>query len=572
MTPALHTVAPGEAVGASTPRTETSTRLRASDTAGVVRAAVTAGVVVWALLAIPAARQLAAPDAGERFYREGIGGDGAAIAAVVQQDIRVRSTDMPCLNCHQRSGFGTAEGPVTTPPVIGSMLFAPLTRGSAQMGTVTTTGAGTRPAYTDQSLLRALRNGMDPAGRTLSPTMPRYAINDETGAALTAYLRSLAAEPAAGVTADSVHLATITTPGVSAARRSSMIDVLETYVRHKNANTRNETGRRERGPWDMAPHVGKYRNWVLHEWRLQGAPSTWPAQLADWYRQQAVFAVVGGLGDDDWTPVHQFAARVKLPVVLPQLSLPPAEESGDRFYSLYFSKGLGLEADLLANQLRGAKPAGRVLQVSRCGTAGHTEAMAVRKLNPSIESECVDPATSLTGAEWAKVLSGRFDTVVLWIGPADLPGALPASVARVYVSSTLLGDSAGALSATIAARAFVLHPFVLPGEFDRHVFRALAWLKANALAPADRGVAINALFAASLVNDALSHPRTLESREYFIERLEHLASRSPHRSTYPAISFSSRRRFASAGGYVLKAPPVSGAPFGKVTEWFLPSP
>ena len=78
------------------------------------------------------------------------------------------------MNCHRRSGWGTVEGQVTTPPIAGSWLFNPATLGAAQM-TVRTTGPGTRPAYDDPSLGRALRDGVDPAGRALSPTMPRYA-------------------------------------------------------------------------------------------------------------------------------------------------------------------------------------------------------------------------------------------------------------------------------------------------------------------------------------------------------------------------------------------------------------
>jgi hypothetical protein len=292
-----------------------------------------------------------------------------------------------------------------------------------------------------------------------------------------------------------------------------------------------------------------------------------------------VFALLSGLGDDDWAPIHNFAERVGVPVILPQVALPPVEESGDAFYSLYFSKGLGLEVELLSHQLQSPTPAARVLQVSLCGTAGHAAAKAMQTLSPAIESECVDSAVSLTSAEWSGMLSGRPDTVVLWLGLADLQGVatlarergLLASVTSVYVSSTLLGEGVRTIPEWMAARALVLHPFVLPDDHDRHAFRALAWLKANALAPADRGVAINALFAASVVADAFSHPRTLESREYFIERIEHMASRSPLRSTYPAVNFGPRRRFASAGGYVLRPPSASGAPFGKVAAWSVPS-
>jgi len=519
---------------------------------------------------------------GERFYRQGVSASGSPVPAIVQGDLRVRSTEMACVNCHRRSGWGAAEGPITVPAIVGPVLFAPITRGHPEMGPLRTTGAGTRPAYTDASLMRALRDGLDPAGRTLSPSMPRYALSAEDGAALATYLRFLSATPAPGVSDAAVHLATITTPGVSEDQSASMLEVLRAFVRHKNAGTRNETRRREHGAWDMKQHYGNYRTWVFHEWELKGSSREWPAQLDELYRRQPVFAFVSGLADDDWTPIHEFSERFMVPAVLPQTPLPPVGGSGDGFYSLYFSKGLTLEAETLAHHLATTAPAARVLQVSRCGGLGQAASAALARgtgSSPAIRSECLDPAAALTGAVWRALLQPDADTLVLWLGAADVPAletlaaesALLAGIKQIYVSSSLLGEGGRRLPAALAARALLLSPFVPPDEFEQHAWRALVWLKANGIEAADRPVAVNALFAATLVADALSHPRTLISRDYFIERLEHMAARSPSRSAYSAVSFGPQRRFASSGCDVLKLPTATGEGFRKVGSWSVPT-
>jgi hypothetical protein len=55
-------------------------------------------------------------------------------------------------------------------------------------------------------------------------------------------------------------------------------------------------------------------------------------------------------------------------------------------------------------------------------------------------------------------------------------------------------------------------------------------------------------------------PRTLASRELLVERLEHMAARSPQRSAYPSISFDAAHHFGSAAFRTVKlAAPASGS-------------
>ncbi len=512
---------------------------------------------------------------GERFYRLGVGGSGEPVYTTVQGDLPIRGTKLPCMNCHRRSGLGSFEGSLTVPPVAGHLLFAPVTLGTPQMGPARTTGAGTRPAYDDKSLARALRDGIDPAGRRLSPTMPRYAVGNADLAALTVYLRSLSPGPAPGVTPTTLHLATITSETLDPMKRAHMLDTLKAFVTSKNANTRNEVRRRERGPWDMKPHYEVFRSWELHEWSLRGSAHGWADQLAEYYASQPVFAVVSGAAEADWSPIHDFCERNGVPCILPQTDVPPIRPATEGFYSLYFSQGLSLEARALAHHLASAQapPRRDVLQVVRCGSPAERGAIELAgDLDPGLvaSTQCLD---AFTPAAWRDVLEKGPAVLVLWLGVADLtelarlPELLRAT-SEVYVSSSLLGDDVAALAGLLAEKAFLLHPFVLPADFDRHAGRTLTWLKARGIA--QRRVSVNALFAAALVADVLSSPRTLGSREYFVERIEHMIGRSPQPSTFPALSLAPERRFASLGCYVLKVPSGAASSFAKVADWWVP--
>jgi mono/diheme cytochrome c family protein len=519
-----------------------------------------------------------APSPGEDFYLRGMAPGGAPVPATLQGDIHVESSDMACVNCHRRSGMGTAEGPLVVPSIVGSILFAPVTKGAPQLGPPRTTGDGTRPAYTEAALLRAVRDGVDPSGRVLSATMPRYAIAEKDAKALAEFLRALGEGPVPGVGDAIVHLATIVTPGVTDARRASMLDVLRTFVRAKNGGTRYETRRRTRGPWDMEQQYQGYRDWVLDEWELRGAPGEWPAQLEELYRRQPVYAIVSGIAEEDWSPVDAFCSRHKVPAILPQTPLPPPVPSGDGFYSLYFSRGVVLEGQAIAHHLSSVAPAGGLRQVARCGTPGQAAAEALAgELSPAAAaSTCVPPAAALTAEAW-RALVGDARTLVLWLDAGDRAGleALAGSpwigsVSEVYLSSSLLGEEAVRLPEPLRARAVLVHPFVSPDEFDRHAVRSLMWMKANGITPPDRRVAVNAFFAIVLAADALNLPRRLGSREYFVETIEHMTNRSVYPTAYPSVSFDPRRRFASSGAYLLRVPSSLNGSFGKVEEWYVP--
>ena len=106
--------------------------------------------------------------------------------------------------------------------------------------------------------------------------MPRYALGDEEMKALIGYLRTLSADPAPGVSEEEIHFATVIQPGEEPAKRRAMLEVMQAFVRDKNAGTRSEVQRREAG---TEREYRAYRKWVLHVWELSGPAEGWGAQL-----------------------------------------------------------------------------------------------------------------------------------------------------------------------------------------------------------------------------------------------------------------------------------------------------
>lgn len=493
------------------------------------------------------------PDAGERMYREGILVSGEPMTALVGGDIPIVGTQFSCENCHGRSGMGAAEGPYVVPPVAGQFLFAPSPQPE-------------RPAYDQDSLATLLRDGITPSGRMLSPElMPRYVIEDADVAVLTEYLAELSAGNSPGVDDDVIRFATIATTDADPDDVSAMQSVLQRFAEDINRQTRNESGRWDRGytPESKLPTV--FRRWVIDEWTLTGDSNTWPQQLETYYAKQPVFAIISGTGAGPWRPVGEFCERNRIACLYPSTDLP-WREAGD-FYTVYFSAGLLLEARLMAAHMDN-RSLTSVVQVY-CNADYEEAASALLESLADISTHVVrfDCARPLP-VEHLESLAGSESAIVLWLEReqlSGLPDQLPAGV--LYLSSTLAGAT---VPETLAPdrEAFIAHPFRLPGQFDPAMRRFEAWAKS-------RNVEITALrqqaetyFACLVLKDAVKHMGRFFIREFALDMLDHAESLGAYMPLYEQPSFGPGQRFISKGGYVL--PVVDGEIDTQDAEWILP--
>jgi hypothetical protein len=521
------------------------------------------GLLLGLFAATPAPIRAAATEAGERIYREGLLPSGQPLRATVGSDVELRGTSAACVNCHRRSGYGGIEGDSVVPPITAGALFGDRPDWSR------------RAFYDHAALKRALREGLHLSGRPLRAPMPRYVLADADLERLIGYLKTLSAAPSPGVTDREIHFATFVTDGVPAHQRRALLEVFNAFVRQRNAALRAP---RDTDPRRILGHGRAYRSshaWRLHVWDLQGAPVSWPAQVDRYLHAQRVYAVLGGVGRGDWRELHAHCERLELPCLFPNTEIAAPSERD--FFSLYFTRGVLQEAEVLAETLLDQPRTGprRIVQVYRAGDSGAQAARALRRaLAAASEFEIHDRL--LTDADtgragfWREVFSPDPEAVVLWLRDADLaslPGR-PGSGAALYVSDGLLADPQRALPAALRTRTSVLslrEP--LAARRDRRR-RLAAWLESQRLALTDERIQGNSLVTLTLAARAIDHMRGHLSRAYLVERIEHLARTGSWSSIYPQLSLGPGQRVASRGGYRMPLA-ADGTPAAS-GEWIVP--
>jgi len=302
-------------------------------------------------------------------------------------------------NCHQRSGLGAREGQQSIPSVVGAALYAPK--------------PGMRSAYTDEALVAAIRDGVDPDGRTLSPLMPRYSMQPDELGQLIDYLKKLAPRPSPGVVNSVVHLATVVTEDVPPETKRAMLEVMERYLQDLNDGSDARAGQEPARRDAAQPGADLRLHWELHVWTLGGTAQARRAQLQSYYAQQPVFALVGGLTTDTWLPVHEFCQQQKVPCLFPNTSLPVSGVAA--FYAVYFDKGSVLKAQILARYFADhAKEfsSGRIVQVLPGNWSGYEPAAALRQAMGRVKAhrvidQVVEPGTPTPPEFWRQVLGRR---------------------------------------------------------------------------------------------------------------------------------------------------------------------
>ncbi|MDH4125022.1 MAG: hypothetical protein OEW64_06765 [Gammaproteobacteria bacterium] len=499
-----------------------------------------------------------AAEAGRRIYRQGLLPSGEPVTAFVAGDVPVLGTQFSCQSCHGRSGMGASESSYTVPPIAAQFLFVESPQPK-------------RPAYDVQSLARVLRDGVTAGGRVLSAQlMPRYELGDAELVSLAAYLATLSPGNSPGVDTQQIHFATVMTEDVDPGERAAVLAVLNRFAAEINAKTRNEAERWDRGYTPESKLPTAFREWVIEEWTLAGPPSSWDAQLETKYAVGPVFAMLSGLGTGSWRPIGNFCERHEIPCLFPGTALPEAQ-AGD-FYTLYFSRGLFLEADLIAARVA-AQPQASIVQVYCDAVSGQAAARlrdALRETGASVSDIAADCNDLHASAEIAgQVAAEPGSALVLWLNPgqlAVLKQGLP--VRRVYLSSTLLKGAAPASLMLTSTDVFIAYPYLLPGEADPAMQRFALWAKTRGVELTVPRLQAEAFFACLALNDAMKHMGRFVVRDYMLDILDHAQGLAAYLPFYSRPTFGPGQRFLSKGGYVL--PIVNGKIDTDNAQWILP--
>ncbi len=516
---------------------------------------------------------------GKQIFRQGKGSRMQSINAIVQGDIPIDGSQMACVNCHRRSGLGTSESGIIMLPVTSEFIFRPKEVGRRKKYGFRSEGTGTRPAYNDQSLKTAIRDGVDPTGRALNPLMPRYKLSNEELDALVKYLKSLSSSSSPGVSETVIHFSTIIAENIDPGKKKAMLDVIETYFQGLNAGTRHETKRAKNAPWHRDWKYQAYRKWVLDVWELKGPKDSWPSQLETYYRNQPVFAILSGIINSRWDSIHRFCEQHEIPCLFPNTDVPVVSENG--YYSFYFSKGLTLEATALAKHIVAEQKGGKIVQLYRRNQDSEISANALSTaLSKSdrftIENEVIGSNQDLS-VTLGKVLSAHDGVLswVFWLNDSDLETITPilqksAQPGRLYFSSSLAPTAIELSLGKIQDRVYLIHPFEHPNKLPQLLRQSRTWLQVKKIQSKHQRIQSNTFFTVSIAGRAIRHMRDKFSREYFVEIIEHSTEKSLLKSIYPRLSLGPGQRYASKGVYIIKLLRPEAETRFEGGQWVLP--
>jgi cytochrome c553 len=513
---------------------------------------------------------------GRRIYQEGIIGSGKELEGSRAGSVQLKGQQAACVLCHKRSGMGSVEGDTLIQPITGNYLFNPDKVQVANMDPRSGKKFNqAHAAYNEGSLATAIATGTNNSGRKMLALMPNYALDKKDMAALSAYLKQLSTDWSQGVNAETIQLATVITPEVNAERRKAFLNTLQMAVMQKNGGTATASSKKGRRHMASAAEMvlGTERKWELHVWELQGAPDTWTAQLNEKLKAEPVFAVLSGVSDSTWQPVHNFCESNHIPCWFPSVPAPVTTES---FYTLYFSRGVLLEADVLAKTLAETKPK-RVVQIRRNDVAA-TEATkrladSLTKAGIATEDRVIKESMVISAQSLGELTAD--DVVMFWLRGNDLihlDKVPPPPVKTSYFSGELVGEN---IPKTWRTNAHLIYPYQLPDKRLSNLTNFHAWHKMKKLPIVDEPLQAEAFFAVEFLTETLSEMLDNLYRDYLVERAENMLSRSESMkseqqvrerqmrgktgavisqqstSIYPRLGLGVDQRFASKGAYIV---------------------
>lgn len=588
-------------------------------------------VVLGAGLAGPVLAQAPADlaqllETGRRIYTQGVLADGRPLQGVRFGNAIGQGAAVACVACHRPSGLGQVEGGTSVPPIAGHFLFGqPGNQQRVNMDPrVSKLFNQAHEPYNASSLADAVVKGNNNRGQVMSPAMPRYALGGADLQALEVYLKQLSAQWSPGVSDASIRFATVITPDVDPVRRQAVKDMLQLIVRQKNGSTHPAQERRTRHHMTSAAELilGTERKWELDIWELQGAPETWGQQLDQRYRSQPVFALLSGVSQGSWQPVHDFCVREKVPCWFPSVELPVQTASP---YAFYFSGGVALEAQVLARQLLAQTPRpSRVLQIYRDDESGRAASQALAQAlhgsGVAVESQLMNPELPPVPALQRALAAASADSVLmLGLRPDDvaaLETLQPVGATRYF--SGLLGRGERApVPAVWRLNSHVIYPYALPENRRTQLIYFNAWRNLRNIALVDEALQSEVFFALNFMTDTLSDMLENFYRDYLVERAENMLSRreggkaeqemrdrtalgapgelekkhghnkldeatrvpllqhmagpeSQGTTMYPHLSLGSGQRFASKGAYIVRFANPLGDGLVQESDWIVP--
>ena len=457
--------------------------------------------------------------AGKRLYREGVSSsDAQLLARVGASDMRVPASVLPCASCHGNDGRGRAEGGVRPPSLDWQRL--------AQGQGARQSNGRSYPAYTDNSLARAIQHGLDPAGNRLDPAMPRFELTLADQRNLTAYLKRLADERDPGVEEGVLRLGTLLPASGPLAEAGHVVRaVLEDGVAQLNQQGGIHGRRLELVIADPGSDLASA------EHALQ--------QLLE---QARIFALISPLAP---------MLDPRLALLLEQHGVPLVGSTPRGGGSAQIFDPLpGIATQLLSLAVHARDTLGLAPDGLRVVYAGDDQATLAEQVRGGLQQQgwAPGPIEAFTG----QAVQGQG---IVFVGRAqafaELATALQAADRNPYLFATSSQVAGAVVSLPVqwSQRVFLAYPFV-PADWTEQGMATLAGLQQRqGLDPRQASLQVNTLCALRLLGEALKQIGRDASRERLVAALEGL--HDVDTGLTPPLGFGPGQRQGLAGAHVV---------------------
>ncbi|MBS0167663.1 MAG: ABC transporter substrate-binding protein [Nitrospira sp.] len=489
---------------------------------------------------------------GRRIYHQGSVESGSELlVSFVGVDGDLSATLFRCVQCHGVEGQGTQEGGLRVPPLTPAVLRS--SHESRQTGR-------SRAAYTDQTLARAITQGVDTVGQPLHSGMPRYHLTDHQAAAVVAYLKKLGADDDSdpGVTATTITVgAALPLSGPLASIGHDAQAVLQGYFRAVN----------ERG--------GIYGRQIELISEDSGKDVSQGVATEQLIKTEQAFALVGSFESGDTSKTHRLLEHEAVPLIGP-LVLSPQPADPPNPYVFYSLPGFDIQyrvlLDFLAFQSHSSagQDRPRVAIVSPPKTPILNAVLtSVRRKAMHIVIEHEYGRGAVGGGGLMRRLKDEHIDAVVFVGSGEDFLMLAQELDRQHLSPMLLapagmvGHKAFAVPSQLKSKVVLAAAIQPPTEQDlADLQRIVGQHQLHNL-----GFARMAQGAAAMLTNALMQVGRHVTRSFLMDRLEHF--REQDTGAGFTLTYGPHRRIGSVRVRLFHVASDSSS-FIPATEWVVP--
>lgn len=472
---------------------------------------------------------------GKQIYLKTISPVGREIKAF----IGIASTEapgsvMPCVNCHGRDGQGRPSSGIYPSNITYKELTKPYH--------VRQMDGRQRPAYNEETLVRAITKGIDPAGNRLNPAMPIYSMAEEELNALVTYLKRLGSELDPGISETRIRIGTfLPDEGRRAEAGKAMRAMMEAYFSEINLQGGLYHRKIE---LEVAGFTDEKRSAVSAIKRL--------------INDKEVFAMVGGVPAGAEREISDYLEKEEVPLIGPY-TFAPEHLSLNRFVFYLFS---GIREEILTH-LHFLKRQFQKLDLKIALVYPEEE------ISEEMEESLLEQIKQEGWHSFHKITypPGRFNPLIvkklyqqgmeaiLFLGSWEEAKVFVLSADQIkwaplfFLSGSKIGRDVLNLPALFQKKIYLTYP-MLPSDRTETGLKELKDLfRKYRLTESHLPFQIYAFVASKILVEGLKQSGKEVSREKLIEKLEGLTGFET--GLTPKITYGPNRRIGALGAYVV---------------------